>query len=496
MNSEDIERSAKNIRIHRAAIDHARIIADAEAALEKSRERGSADGQPPIWRGIIRSPITKLSSAAAVIIAVAVGAMYFGTSIDGTSVVLAEVIQNVEQVKSAIMQEKRIFTCAGKEISFLNSDAVRYYSSEYGAREDMRNTEGLLLHQAYWLTKENVRVRVVSPMEQYERTELTEAERGTWGQPGVGAIMELLKAESPTRLGRRTIDGREAEGFEITSSKMIGILPIQVDSGAARFWVDVGTSLPVRYEAELLTSDKLVTFLTDGKPIQIAVTGHELQWNKEIEPSIFEPNIPRGYTQMGYSPNIFQPFIEPNIPALYRDALDRFIDERGHEMEGEQILVDMTYLRTQGKPEDWLDFLEKQDIEFAAAPATDGVCYTILRPEKVKALYKLLESSGVLRLLGRPMVIGPSGYTASVAVGGFAINVTVEERSEKMDLTCSGSEGQATFEIPTVRICLGEALLIEIAGTPTTTAEEDSSADDDTAKSTGLFLIKAEQVKL
>jgi hypothetical protein len=108
----------------------------------------------------------------------------------------------------------------------------------------------------------------------------------------------------------------------------------------------------------------------------------------------------------------------------------------------------------------------------------------------------LLESSGVLRLLARPMVIGPSGYTASVAVDGFAINVIVEERNEKMDLTCSGSEGQAVFEIPTVRICPGEALLIEIVGTPTTTGQEDSSAEDDTIKSTVLFLIKAEQVNL
>ena len=495
MNSEEIERSAKKMRVDRTAIDHARILTDAEAALEKSREKGLAEIQPPIWRRIMKSPITGLSSAAAVIIAVAVGIMHLGTS-DGTSVVLAEVIQNVEQVNSAIMREKRIFTCDGKEVSFLNSDAVRYYSSEYGAREDMYNTEGLLLHQVYWLIQENVRIKVVPPMAQYERTELTEAERTVWGQPGFRAIVDLLKAEKPTPLGRKEINGREAEGFQIADSEMGAVIPIQVDSGVARLWIDVETSLPVRYEAEFVTSDKLVTSLTDGKPIQIEVAGHDLQWNKEIEPSIFEPNIGPDYTQMTYGQSIVQPLFEPNIPALYRDAVDRFIDERGHEIEGEQILVDMTYLRTQGEPEDWLRFLERQDIEFVAAPATDGVCYTILGPEKVKAIFELLESSGVLRLLGRPMVVGPSGYTASVAVGGFAINVKVEERSEKMDLNCSGSKGQAAFEIPAVRICPGEALLIEIVGTRTTTGQEDSSAEADTIKSTVLFLIKAERVKL
>ncbi len=150
-----------------------------------------AGTQPSIWRRIIKSPITRPNSAAAVAIAVAAGAMYFGTSFDGTSLVLAEAIQNVEQVESALMREKRIFTCDGKEVSFRNSDAVRYYSSEYGAREDMHSVEGLLLHQAYWLIQENVRIRVVPPMEQYGRTARTEAERGIWGQPGLNAI-EIL----------------------------------------------------------------------------------------------------------------------------------------------------------------------------------------------------------------------------------------------------------------------------------------------------------------
>jgi len=449
-----------------------------------------------IWRAIMKSPITKLGSAALIITVVIVGIMHFGTSIDGTSVVWAEAVENIEQANSAIFRETRIFTCDGTEVSFLNSNAVCYYSSEYGAREDMYNIEGLLLHRIYWLTNENLRIRVVPPLKQYERTGLNEVERAFWGQPNFWAIVELLKSEMPTPLGRKVINGREAEGFEIRHSKMAAAIPIRVDSGVARSWIDIETGLPIRYEAELLSSDRYVTFLTDGKPMAIEVIGYEPQWNAEIEPNIFEPNIPTDYTRVEYGASIVQPLFEPNIPALYRDALDRFIDERGQEIQGEQILVDMMYLQTQGQPEDWLDFLEKQHIEFTVAPATDRVCYTILGAEKVTAIFEFLKSDYVLRLLARPTVIGPSGYTASVGLDGFGVDVKVEERNQQMDLSCSVSEGQQTFEVPSVRIRLGEALLIEIVETATATKQDDSSAENETKESRVLFLIKAEQVKL
>ncbi len=429
MNSEQIERSAKNIQIDRAVIDNARILADAEAALDKSREPGSAEFQPTIWRKIMKSPVTKLSSAAAVIIAVAVGAAYFGTSIDGTSAVLAEVIQNVEQVNSAIMHEKRIFTCDGKEVLFLNSDAVRYYSSEYGAREDMYNPEGLLLHQTYWLAKENVRIRVVPPMEQYERTELTEAERGIWGQPSFRAIVELLRAEKPTELGRKKVNGRETEGFEIAGSKIVGILPIQVDSGVARFWVDVETSLPLRYEAELLTSDKLVTPMTDGKPIQIAVTGHQLQWNVEIEPGIFEPNIPRDYTLIKSDSNVS--FEGQDLQDITKWILENAGDfelisksRRGITIIlRKQFLADIAVFKLQGERKDVRDFYKKLDICFIGTGAASGGWHKVLSPRMTEHVFELSESSDVSTLVSRPRLTVRNGYKYIIAINDFGTAV-------------------------------------------------------------------------
>ncbi|UCF17376.1 MAG: hypothetical protein JSW59_07910, partial [Phycisphaerales bacterium] len=273
-----------------------KILGDALEHLERLRKQKSALSRPSIWRIIMESPITRPAAAAAAIIAATVSIMHFATSIDGTSAVWAKAIQNVEQANSAISREKRTFTFDGEEFPFLKSDAVCYYSSEYGERDDMYTAEGVLLHQMYWLPQENVRIRVVPPLKQYERGEFSEAERAFWDQPSIKAIVELLKSEKPKPLGRKIISGREAEGFE--RSEMAEVLPVDVVRGSARCWIDIETGLPVQYEAEFLTSDTYVTRLTNGRPVVVQVTGYEPEWNVEIEPKIFEPDIPLDYVDI------------------------------------------------------------------------------------------------------------------------------------------------------------------------------------------------------
>ncbi len=512
MNSEQIEQSAKNIRIDRAAIDHARILADAEAALDKSREPWSAEIQPPIWRKIMKSPVTKLSSAAAVIIAVAVVSIYFGTSIDGTSVLLAEVIQNVEKVNSAKWQEKRIFTCDGNEISFLNSDAIRYFSSKYGSREDMYNKEGLLLHQAYWLIQENVRIRVVPPMEQYERTELTEAERGIWGQPGFKAIVDMLKVEKPTELGRKKVNGRETEGFEIAGSKIVGVLPIQVDGGVARIWVDIETSLPIQYEAELLTSDKLVTSMTGGKPVQIAVTGYAPQWNVEIEPSIFEPNIPRDYTVLKSDSNVS--FEGQDLQDITKWILENvgefeFISKSRQGVTivlRKQFLADIAVFRMQGESKD-VDFYEKLNIYYGASPTASGGHYTVIGPRMIRDVFELSTSSDVFALAARTRLKVKNGHKHLIRINdlGTAVLRPVQKYNEQhVDVSFSffpndqenaDSTGQiqASIDIPSAKISQEEAVLYRFTSFGTPRGERGPDADSGRIEKTVMILLRIEQ---
>jgi hypothetical protein len=258
-----------------------------------------------VWRTIMKSNITKLATAAVVIITVMVVLNHLGGSIDGSGVVLADVAKKIAQANSAIWQEHRIITCDGIKLSFLKNlktDVTRYYSSAYGSREDMSTTGGLLLHQVYWLTEKNVFIEVAPLFKQYKRKELTETERLVWSQRNIaGAVEGLIKLEEPVKLGRKILNGKEAEGFEIRDTKIVAaFVPVQFDSLVARFWIDVETSLPIRYEAELVISDKHITSYTGGKPVEVTVTADEFRWNVELEAGIFEPNIPSDYTPMEY----------------------------------------------------------------------------------------------------------------------------------------------------------------------------------------------------
>jgi len=308
---------AENLPVTTSADLDKKVFSNVMKTLENVKAEKATVSQPNIWRTIMKSRITKPAAAAAIVIVITVGIQHFSTWFDGTGVLWAKAIQNIEQANSAIFREKRTFTCDGEESPFLSADAVCYYSSKYGERDDMYSTEGVLLHQIYWLPKENVRIRVIPPLKQYERSEFNEAERAFWEQPSIKAIVELSKSKKPTPIGRKMIDGREAEGFE--TSEMAEIVPLQVDRGVTRCWIDIETGLPIRYETEFLTRDKYATLLTDGKPVLIQTTGYESEWNVEIEPKIFEPNIPLDYVDIEVLKRI------SNVHIFGRDSNDKQI---------------------------------------------------------------------------------------------------------------------------------------------------------------------------
>ena len=282
-----------------------RILSDASTSMRKAVTANQRVKSISVWRTIMKSNITKLATAAVVIITVMVVLNHLGGSIDGSGIVLADVAKKIAQANSAIWQEHRIITCDGIKLSFLKNlktDVTRYYSSEYGSREDMSTTEGLLLQQVYWLPEKNAFIEVAPLFKQYKHKELTETERIVWSQRSIASAVErLIELEEPVKLGRKILNGKEAEGFEVRDSKIAAaFVPVHFDSLVARFWIDVETSLPVRYEAELVISDKHITSCTGGKPVEVNVTADEFQWNVELEPGIFEPNIPSDYTPMEY----------------------------------------------------------------------------------------------------------------------------------------------------------------------------------------------------
>jgi hypothetical protein len=187
--------------------------------------------------------------------------------------------------------------CEGKEIPFLKSDVVGYYSPRYGLREDMHNENGFLLHQVYSLWLEKKTITIQPALKQYQVVELDNAKLEQF-RTTLKQLIQPIKSGEYTELGRKTIDGVEVEGIEINNPDIMAGTgyPIKFDSLVLRLWADVETSLLYRVESEATTSDKYVTKFTEGKPVEIKVVTSDFQWEAEIDKSIFEPNIPDDYT--------------------------------------------------------------------------------------------------------------------------------------------------------------------------------------------------------
>jgi len=295
--ADNIRKSFKRLHVHTSSGLDERIYDEISRASVETNEYKQAKQEPILWRTIMKSGITKLAAAAVIVVAVLAGIHQFGGSIDGTTVAWAKVIEIIENAHTITSREMRTLTCEGKELPFLGtSEVMKYASSEYGVREDMTK-DGQILSHTYWLLKENERVNVTPMLKQYTRKPLTEAQKTVLGQMTPDGIANLIRSSDYVKLGRKTIAGVEVEGIEITGTDLV-VAPVELDGVVIRMWVDVETYLPVVIEAEAVTIDKVITTFTNGKPVEVKLLAGEFTWDVELDPKIFEPNIPEDYTML------------------------------------------------------------------------------------------------------------------------------------------------------------------------------------------------------
>jgi len=274
-----------------------RTMNDAFAALEQSDRTESAAKQPDMWRIIMKNRITKLAVAAAVIFAVLIGVNHFGGSIDGATVAWAEVLEKVEQVQSVVYRTKhtttgltRVRQTEAGPVTEQPPDleVVYYISRRHGVRYDsyIRNE---LYTSSYTLPEEFVTITV-----EVDHFSKTFSERMCSPDESDGMlnyedltpqrIIALMMPTEYKKIGRNIIDGINVEGIE---SKDPSIMYHFYDNVTARLWVEPATNLPVRYEAQGVAAD--------GR-VRAKIVYEDFQWNVQLDPSLFEPNIPSDYT--------------------------------------------------------------------------------------------------------------------------------------------------------------------------------------------------------
>ena len=281
--TRDIERMVKDLREPARTDTHDRILGHLVDVWQQRQRSKPAAGQPSTGRHIMRSPLTKLAAAAAIVLALVVGLSEFlGTS--GTSgVAWGQVLERTQQIPAVVFDMTVEITYAPDNTLVLPSR--NYVAGDYGTRSDIA-LGGAVAIQKLRLPGRKEAYQIRLDRKQYMRIELSDEQAApgedtddprTW--------LGMILSGDYTKLGRDTVNGVAAEGIECHRSDMIG------DGGVMRLWVGVETGLPVRIEAEIMGMEA-------GQMRPHRYVMENFEWNAQLDESIFEPNIPDDFTEM------------------------------------------------------------------------------------------------------------------------------------------------------------------------------------------------------
>jgi hypothetical protein len=239
---------------------------------------------------IMKSQITKLAAAAAIVIAVLIGLNMIGNGKHG--VAWAELVEHVEKIKTVMYRMTGTMkglpgTPAGQPIS-LNMQAKFLY--DYGFRIDSNTRVGdeEIATNSYVLFQDGTIVTVIPKEKKYIKMKLTEEllakmEKDN-GDPRT-MLKEMMKYKY-TPLGRDTINGIKVEGIEVTDPNMTLRGGGMFDEFTARLWCNVETDLPV-----VLT---IKGSAKNGEVVMDMVMD-SFQWDVPIDTTELQPNIPADY---------------------------------------------------------------------------------------------------------------------------------------------------------------------------------------------------------
>lgn len=248
----------------------------------------------------MESRATKYSVAATILVAASLVLFDpFGLFGGRHGVVLAEVVERMNEVKTMTVKEKRVYYETGKDEPLLKTNVVQYVSSDRGIVDEQYGEDGRLQGRAYILKDPPQIIIVLVEQKKYVKLPLTDSAARLMERLTPKAIVEYFKAGGCTDLGTATIDGHEVTGFE---TRDVGLFPI---SGQYRFlfpikdikwqfWISKDL-LPVTADLEVTTGRGVFTVF---KELRITCHDYDMQYDQVIPVSVFEPNIPADFTPL------------------------------------------------------------------------------------------------------------------------------------------------------------------------------------------------------
>jgi len=283
--AENVKKLIKNLQDKTSPKMDERVLGDVLRALEEF-EQPSALTWPKIRRTIMRSPITKLAVAAAVIAVVALGLFEFIGTGSTSGVVWAEVARKVEASRGVIYRSRGTHSGLGggsnySTINYASATHLRFDS--YKGDQIIKTIYNDFDTKTLVLIDHNHKSYIQKTEERMER-------QGEWPDPK--SLIQMFLSCEYRKLGQKTIDGVLCEGLE-TTDPTFGLgetnSNFTVDSLVARLWVSVETGYPVLLEFEVTRT------AGDNEKLHVTLIADQFQWDVELEAGIFEPNIPPDY---------------------------------------------------------------------------------------------------------------------------------------------------------------------------------------------------------
>ena len=277
-----------------------KVLGNALAEYKKSNKASSADIKPNIWRIIMKSKITNFAAAAVIIIAVLIGINHFGGAIDGTSVAWAEVLENINNVRSVVY----------KEISEMPNYTFH--------RVQMVNEEGIIRNEL-----EHGTILIMDPIgnvtlclrpseKEAERNGIPSTKRKTRSFSYIGWVRKLSQGEA------------EFDGTEELDGQVTNVYVWEVPFEMITVWVDPESNLPVKVEHKTFANtEKNIVMprlslsmgdfggdenvgaggaIGSGRGSGLGIsedttrTMYDFQWDVELDESLFSLEPPEGYT--------------------------------------------------------------------------------------------------------------------------------------------------------------------------------------------------------
>jgi hypothetical protein len=208
---------------------------------------------------IMKSPITKIAAAAAIIIAVSVGIHFLG---DGTSVAWSQV---VEQISSHTKYKcrQRVIREQGPQVPTMQV----YHLNLQQRRQEVEDGSVHIID----MRGENAITVELYP-DQKKAIVTTLLGFGPKQDPDLIEMVKRYEQESPERIGTKKVNGKTLQGFRHK--------PNQYNEFTV--WVDPDTKLPVEIE---------INHPTVGQTILL----DEFEFDFDLDESAFSTDVPEGY---------------------------------------------------------------------------------------------------------------------------------------------------------------------------------------------------------